>query len=183
MKKIVIALSVLLIPGLMSSYAQSNLKIGYTNPDYILSLLPEAKQIEADLTAYSKQLESQLQSKMEEFQTKLSDYQQKVSSGQMIPEVQRDKETELNGLRESIEKFQRDADASLQKKQVQLLQPAYDKIQNAINDVADENGYTHVFSSDAGAFAILLYANDESNITDLVLKKLGIEPPAKEESN
>jgi outer membrane protein len=66
---------------------------------------------------------------------------------------------------------------------VQLLQPAYDKIQGAINDVADENGYTHVFSSDAGAFAILLYAKDESNITDLVLKKLGIEPPAEEESN
>jgi len=183
MKKSVLAMVVLLTSGLLSTYAQTNLKIGYTNPDYILSLLPESKQIEADLTAYSKQLESQLQSKMEEFQTKLSDYQQKVTSGQMIPEVQRDKEAELNGLRESIEKFQRDADASLQKKQVQLLQPAYDKIQGAINDVATENGYTHVFSSDAGAFAILLYAQEETNITDLVLKKLGIEPPAEEANN
>ena len=182
MKKILIAFSALLISSLTISNAQTTLKIGYTNPDYILSLLPEAKQIEADLTAYSKQLESQLQSKMEEFQTKLSDYQQKVNAGQIIPEVARDKEAELNALRDSIEKFQRDADASLQKKQVQLLQPAYDKIQTAINDVADENGYTHVFSSDAGAFAILLYAKDESNITDLVLNKLGIEPP-KEESN
>lgn len=176
-------MGVLLMSGLTCTFAQSNLKIGYTNPDYILSLLPEAKQIEADLTAYSKQLESQLQSKMEEFQTKLSDYQQKVTSGQMIPEVQRDKEAELNGLRESIEKFQRDADASLQKKQVQLLQPAYDKIQTAINDVAEQNGFTHVFSSDAGAFAILLYAQEETNITDLVLKKLGIEPPAEEANN
>ncbi|MBR9997517.1 MAG: OmpH family outer membrane protein [Cyclobacteriaceae bacterium] len=183
MKKLIIAVMVLLMSGLINTYAQSNLKIGYTNPDYILSLLPEAKQIEADLTAYSKQLETQLQSKMEEFQTKLSDYQQKVTSGQMIPEIQRDKEAELNGLRESIEKFQRDADASLQKKQVQLLQPAYDKIQNAINDVADENGYTHVFSSDAGAFAILLFAQEETNITNLVLRKLGIEPPAEEANN
>jgi outer membrane protein len=183
MKKIVLAMGVLFMIGLISAHAQSNIKIGYTNPDYILSLLPEAKQIEADLTAYSKQLESQLQSKMEEFQTKLSDYQQKVTSGQMIPEIQRDKEAELNGLRESIEKFQRDADASLQKKQVQLLQPAYDKIQTAINDVAEENGYTHVFSSDAGAFAILLYAKEDSNITDLVLRKLGIEPPAQEANN
>jgi outer membrane protein len=183
MKKLVLAMGVLFMSGLTCTFAQSNLKIGYTNPDYILSLLPEAKQIEADLTAYSKQLESQLQSKMEEFQTKLSDYQQKATSGQMIPEVQRDKEAELNGLRESIEKFQRDADASLQKKQVQLLQPAYDKIQTAINDVADENGFTHVFSSDAGAFAILLYAQEETNITDLVLRKLGIEPPAEEANN
>jgi outer membrane protein len=71
----------------------------------------------------------------------------------------------------------------LQKKQVQLLQPAYDKIQTAINDVAKENGYTHVLSSDAGAFAILLYATEDSNITNLVLNKLGIEPPAQEANN
>ncbi len=177
MKKSVLTILVLVLLGVTDTFAQSNLKIGYTNPDYILSLLPEAKQIEADLTAYSKQLESQLQSKMEEFQTKLGDYQQKMSSGQMIPEVARDKEAELNALRESIEKFQRDADASLQKKQVQLLQPAYDKIQKAINEVAEANGYTHVLSSDAGAFAILLYASDDSNITNLVLNHLGIDPP------
>ena len=41
--------------------AQSELNIGYTNVDYILSLLPEAKEIEAELNAYTKQLESQLE--------------------------------------------------------------------------------------------------------------------------
>jgi outer membrane protein len=62
---------------------------------------------------------------------------------------------------------------------VQLLQPAYDKIQKAIDDVAKENGYTHVFSSDQGGVFILLYAREEDNITNIVLKKLGIEPPAE----
>ena len=177
MKKLLIILSAMVLFGMNSSYAQSDLKIGYTNVDYILSLLPEAKEIEAELAAYQKQLESQLQSKMQEFQTKLNDYQQQATAGQMLPEVQRDKEAELNTLRSSIEKFQRDADASLQKKQVDLLQPAYEKIQQAINEVAEANGYSHILSSDAGAYAILLYAKEDTNVTDLILRKLGIDPP------
>jgi outer membrane protein len=179
MKKLFIVCVLFSAIAVSNSYAQTNLKIGYTNVDYVLNLLPEAKEIEAELTAYGKQLESQLQSKMAEFQEKLNDYQTKMNSGEMLPAVARDKENELNTLRQSIEKFQRDADASLQKKQVDLLQPAYEKIQSAINVVAEANSYTHVFSSDVGAFAVLLYANEESNITDLVLAELGIEAPAE----
>jgi outer membrane protein len=164
------------------SQDSENLKIGYTNVDYILGLLPEAKQISSELQSYQKQLEDQLQSKYQEFQTKLNDYQQKASSGQMIPEVMKDKENELANLRESIQKFQKDADESIQKKQSDLLQPAYDKIQKAINSVAKENGYTHVFTSDAGTYPVLLYVRDQDNLTDLILKKLGVQPPAKQDS-
>jgi len=178
MKKLLIICVLVSAFAVTKSYSQSDLKLGYTNVDYILSLLPEAKEIEAELTAYGKQLESQLQSKMAEFQEKVNDYQQKVSSGEMVAAVARDKEQELNGLRQAIEKFQRDADASLQKKQVDLLQPAYEKIQEAINVVAEANNYSYILSSDAGAFAVILYAKEESNVTDLILKQLGIEPPA-----
>ncbi|MFC2124958.1 OmpH family outer membrane protein [Bacteroidota bacterium] len=157
--------------------AQSGMKIGYTNVDYILSLLPEAKEIEAELSAYTKQLESQLQSKAEEYQTKAMDLQQKMQSGDIIPAVAQDKQDELRNLEASIQKFQRDADASLQNKRVTLLQPAYDKIQKAINEVSEENEYTHVFSSDAGMMPVLLYARDEDNITNLILTKLGVEIP------
>jgi len=157
--------------------AQSGVKIGYTNVDYILSLLPEAKEIEAELTSYTKQLESQLQSKAEEYQTKAMDLQQKMQSGDIIPAVAQDKQEELRNLEASIQKFQRDADTSLQNKRVALLQPAYDKIQKAIDDVSEANGYTHVLSSDAGMMPILLYARDEDNVTNLILTHLGIEIP------
>ena len=41
--------------------------------------------------------------------------------------------------------------------------------------------YTYVFNSDAGAgtAAILLHAPEDGNISDLVLKQMGITPPAK----
>ena len=64
------------------------------------------------------------------------------------------------------------------KKRNQLLQPAFEKIGTAIEQISKENGYTHVFNMTAGGQSILLYAREEDNVTNLVLKKLGIDPPA-----
>ena len=84
-------------------------------------------------------------------------------------------------LQSSIEEFQKNAEVSLQKKQQALLEPAYKKMQKAIDDVAKENNITYVFNSDAGygTNAILLHAPESDNISDLVLKKMGVTPPAK----
>ncbi len=157
--------------------AKSQVKIGYTNAEYILSFMPEAKQIEAELKDYQTQLSTQLDSKMKEFQEKAAAYQRDAPN--MIPEVRADKEQELQNLQQSIQKFQQDAQTSLQKKQAELLQPAYDKIQKAIDKVAKEQGYGYILNSGQPEVGIhiLLYAREEDNISNLVLKELGIEPP------
>lgn len=158
------------------SFAQAPVKIGYTNVDYVLSQMPESKQIEADLKAYSNQLEAQLKSKYQEFETKGQAYQKGAAT--MTDVVKADKEKELMALRTSIEEFQKNADASLQKKQQSLMEPALDKLQKAIDDVAKENGYTYVFNSDAGfgTTPVLLHGPEDGNISDLVLKKMGVTP-------
>ncbi len=155
-------------------------KIGYTNAEYILSLLPEAKQIEADLKSYETQLQNQLQAKYQEFQTKAADYQQNAAS--MIEAVRADRERELQGLQESIQKFQSEAETSLLQRRNQLLQPAVEKVGNAIQEVAEENNYTFIFSSGAAGLDILLYAKEENNVSNLILAKLGIDPPAETET-
>ncbi len=160
--------------------AQSQVKVGYTNAEYILSFLPEAKEIEAELTDYQKQLGTQLESKATEFRTKVDAYQKEAQN--MIPEVRADTERELQNLQQSIQKFEQDAQTALQKKQAELLQPAYDKIQKAIDKVAKDNGFTIVLNSGQPEMGIhvLLYARDEDNISNLVLKELGITPPPDE---
>lgn len=175
MKKILMLAAALTLVASTATVAQ---KIGYTNVDYVLSQMPESKQIEADLKAYSGQLEAQLKSKTTEFQTKLEAYQK--GGAQMLPAVKEDKEKELQGLQSSIQDFQKSADQSLQQKQQQLLKPALDKLQKTIDDVAKENGYTYVFNSDAGygTTPVLLHAPEDANISDLVLKKMGVTPKA-----
>jgi outer membrane protein len=158
----------------------ASLKIGYTDPEYILSLLPKYKEVESELRSYEKQLQSQLESKMKEYQVKLEAYQKDIST--MPDIIKQDKERELIGMQNNIKEFEENAMAAMQKKQSALLDPLIQVIYKAIDQVAEENGYTYIFSSTGGNSAIILYAkNKDEDISNLVLKKLGVTPPAKPE--
>jgi outer membrane protein len=158
----------------VASFAQTgNVKVGYTNANYIISQLPESRQIESDLKAHSSQLEKELQNKYKTYQEKVEVY--KKGAPTMTDVVRADREKELTTLQASIEEFQRNADASLQKKEQSALEPVMTKIQKSIDKVAKENGYTHIFTAEA-----LLYGpEDGNNFTDLVLKDLGVTPAPK----
>lgn len=173
--KLIITVMAFVLAGFSAQAQTTDLKIGYTNVDYVLSLLPEAKSIESQIKEYEAQLGKQMQSKEQELRTKFEAYQKEAPN--MTEIVRTDKEEELQNMQASLQKFGRDAEVSLQQKQVELLKPAYEKIQNTISEVAKENGYTHVFSNDAGGFAVLLYASEEDDISNLVLAKLGVTPP------
>ncbi|MDO7848380.1 OmpH family outer membrane protein [Hymenobacter sp. M29] len=159
-----------------SAQAQAPLKIGYTDVQYVLAQMPESKQIESDLKAYNSQLENQLKSKTSELETKYKAYQ--AGEATMTDIVKADKQKELQGMQQSIQEFQQSAQQSLQQKQQTLLKPALDKLQKNIDLVADENGFTYVFNSDGGGSPLLLHAPKDGDISDMVLKKMGITPGA-----
>lgn len=176
MKRIAVITLFTVFCALFSLQAQERkLKIGYTNVDYILSLMPEAKQIETEYKSYEKQLQNQLESKITEYQTKAEEFRRDAAT--MTDIVRADKQNDLVALQNSIEKFQREAEVSLQNKQIELFQPAYKKITDAIAIVSERQGYTHVFSDNASGLQVLLYATPEDDISNAVLKELGIEPP------
>jgi outer membrane protein len=166
------------ISGVAMAQTKS-LKIGYTNVDYLLSQMPESKQIESELKTYKTQLDNQLQAKVKDFQEKYQAYEKGAAT--MTDVIRMDKEKQLQNLQEEIEEFQKNAQSSLQKKEVTLLQPALDKIQKNIDIVAKESGYTYVFNTDGGlgTTPILLHGPEEDNISDLILKKMGITPAPK----
>lgn len=154
------------------------LKIGYTNVEYIMSLMPEMEQIDADITDYGAQLDQQVQVKIQDFQRKNQEAQQAAST--MTEEALNQKSQELGRLRQDIEKFQQDVQASYSRKLQELLEPVQTKVYNAINAVAAENNYTHILSESAGqAGPILLYTKEDDPFTNLVLAKLGVTPPAQ----
>ncbi len=179
--KIKFLLGLVAIFGIGSLFAQGDLKIGYTNAEYVLSLLPEAKQIESELKAYETQLQNQIQAKYQELQAKLGEYQQNEASYNDL--VKTDKQNELQRLQQSLQEFQVNAEQSMGNKRNELLTPAVEKIGNAIKAVAEENGYTFIFSIGAPGLDVLLYAKEENDVTNLVLAKLGVEPPANTQGN
>ncbi|WP_339717384.1 OmpH family outer membrane protein [Cyclobacterium amurskyense] len=158
-----------------------DVKIGYTNVEYIMSLMPEMEQIDADIKDYSNQLGQQIQSKSAAFQRQMQEYQQGAAA--MTEEARGIKQQELQKLEQEIRKFEQDAQASYQRKLQELLEPVQTKVYNAINSVAAENNYSHILSESAGQAPVLLYTKDNDPFTDLVLAKLGVEPPAAPAAN
>ncbi len=171
--RIILSAIVLFCFGFVAS--AQDLKIGYTNVEYIMSLMPEMEQIDADIQDYSNQLGQQIQTKSQNFQQQVQTYQQSAQS--MTEEARATKEQELQSLQQEIQKFEQDAQSSYQRKLEELLEPVQTKVYNAINAVAAENNYTHVFSDSAGQAPILLYTRDDDPFTDLVIAKLGLEAP------
>ncbi|MPR34548.1 OmpH family outer membrane protein [Salmonirosea aquatica] len=156
-------------------------KIGYTNVDFILRQLPEAKKITDELSITGAQLDKALQDKQKEFQEKLDNYNKNASN--MADVIRADKEKELQGLQTSIQELQRNSEASLQTKYQQLVEPVLLKINTAINAVGEANNYRYIVNSDAGlnTTPILLYiGSEDNNVTDMVLKQMGVDPKATE---
>ena len=75
--------------------------------------------------------------------------------------------------------MQNNAQTSLQTKQQQLLEPILTKVNNAIQEVGKESGFLYILNMDAGAGTtpiILFAASEDNNATNLILRKLGVDP-------
>lgn len=150
-------------------------KIGYADWDRIFNEMPEFKQIDSELKAHRTQLESQMDAKQKDFQAK---YDAFTKLAPTTPDaVRADKQRELENLQESIQKFQQDAQTSFENKRNSLMEPVFTKVGKAIEETAKENGFTFIINPQLlGGGDILLYSDSKYDISDLVLKKLGVTP-------
>ena len=170
MKKLLL----LLVLGSLTLVTQAQTKVGYANVDYIFSVMPEAKQIEAELKSLQTQLKTKIDQQYQKFQKDLADYTAAIN----IPDaVKANTERELQQQRENIEKLQQDAQTNVQNRHSQLMAPVYEKMGKAIQETAKENGFSLVVSEQLGGLDVVLFADENSDISDLVLKKMGITPP------
>jgi outer membrane protein len=162
--------------GFFAAQAQTapSTKIGFADVDYIFTQMPEAKQVEAELKSTQTMLQNQITSKQQEFQRKVKEYNDNLPN--MLDAVRANTERELGQLQENLQKLQQDAQTTIQNKQGQLMEPVYKKVSKAIEDVAKENQFTYVLTSQIGGLDVILYADEKMDVSDLVLKKMGVTP-------
>lgn len=169
--------SVLLIAILVSTVgvAQTQ-KIGHMDMQYVLSAMPEMKQVQSQLQTLQGQLEKQAEAKQKDFEEKYNRY---VNEGATMAEAIRvDLEKELSQMQQSAQEFATNAQQTLQQKEQQLMQPVYDKIGTAINEVAKEGGYAYIINAGVPGLDVLYFADPANDASNDVLKKMGITPPA-----
>ena len=87
--------------------------------------------------------------------------------------VKQSKEKEIIDIQNRIQQFQSNAEQEFEAKRAELLKPILDKIQNAINTVGKEKGYTYVLDLATGAAVYV--GTDAVDATNDVKAKLGIK--------
>lgn len=166
MKKIMIVL------GLLYAGNQVNAqqKIGYINSEELIMAMPEAKKADADITAYAKTFQDQLQAMQKELETKYKAYEAGVKT---MTEAMKDvKEKELTDLQNRIQSVQQGAEEKIAAKRQDMLKPITEKADAAIQSVAKEKGYSYILDANAGG---IIYALPTDNILADVKTKLGIK--------
>jgi len=171
MKRSIVFIMIVALAGMGMSLRAQNLKFGHINSQELLKSMPENDSAQAQLQRFVKQLQDQMDELQVEYNKKLQDYQ--AQQDQLTDLIRKTKEQELMNLQKNIQDFQAAAQQEMQKKQQELLQPIIDKANNAIKEVARENGFIYIFDVSAGT--ILYYSEKSVDILPMVKKKLGIE--------
>ena len=165
MKKII----VLLFTAIISISLNAQSKTGTIDSEYILSQMPELAKVEEDLKTYNKKLEDELKVKVDNYQAKVKEYQEKVAS--FTDPMKKTKQEEIINMENEIAKFRQNGSQLVQIEQNRLLQPLYQKIGQALEEVAKAEKYTQVFTITTSGLA---YVDPNYDLTKKVAAKLGI---------
>ena len=159
---------------LFSNAAMAELKIAYVNSQRILAILPSAIEAQKKLEEESNKWGLELQKMNEDLKTLQESLEQQ--SLLLSEEKKREKAEELQALYLQTQQFQATKwgeGGEFFKKREELIQPVYDEITKSIQKIGDAEEYDFIFDSVAGN---LLHAKEKYDITDKVLKDLGVDP-------
>lgn len=157
----------------------TGVKIGYLNAQAILADMSDVKAANSEIEAFVKQLQAKDSVMVVAFQGKYQQVVKAQEEGTLSPVQLEQKKKELTDEQAKIQKFEAEMEEAVAKKREEKLKPILEKVNNAIQTVAKENGYLYVIDATAGT---LLYADEANDLQNLVRTKLGlpaVNPPAK----
>ena len=154
------------------AYAQ---RFAYVDSDYILSQMPSYKSAQTQIDEQSKKWQEEIDNKFEAIDKFYKQYQaEKVL---LTKDMQTKRENEIIEKEREAKKLQNDKfgyEGELFKKREELIKPIQDKVYEAINKVAKNNGLDFIF--DKSGDMLMLVSNPKYDRSDEVLEELGVVP-------
>ncbi len=165
----------LLLAGVIIAVAfwapKSESKIGHVDTEYILKKIPAYQDAQSELDNLAKQYHEEIKQK-----AKIVDSLYKVYQRESVlwPEdLKRQKEDEIVNKEKEIKELQKKyfaPDGLLAQKREELIKPIQDNLYQALKEVAEDGNYDYIFDKATGE---ILYAREQNDISDIVLKKMG----------
>ena len=154
--------------GLGQGYAQT--KIRYINSQRILSEFPEAQEIQKQLDEIRAGYETEYNDMLQRYENLVKEIENQ--SLLLSPEKKAEKEKEAQDLGIAIEQFRYQKlgpQGELYKKNLELTQPLYDKIDQIIQRIGEEEEYDYILDVVQG---VVLFAKPQYDITNRIIEEL-----------
>lgn len=156
----------------ISASAFGQAQIGYVNTQEVISQMPERSSVQQELSSFVQQKRQELQQRTMAFQDSLAAFQQNQAS--MSDAQAQQVEQQLTQEQNSIKQLQQSLQQQIQQRRVTLLQPLYNKMNEAIADVAEDNNLDFVLNeaTSGGENVVYYSASEKLNITQEVLNRI-----------
>lgn len=152
---------------------QAQQKIGYVDSEYVLNQMPEYATVQQKLDKLEQKWRSEIQEKQQEVRK----LEQEFEARELLytEEERKDKRRAIQTARKEVERLRQQyfgPEGQLYTRQQDLMRPLQERILKATERVATAEGYDYVV--DKTGEALFLYAREEHDLSDRVLRELGI---------
>lgn len=152
-----------------TSFVNAQEKVAHIASQELVESLPDFKAAKSEIEKLNKTYDAEIRNMMLELQNTMKKYQAEVKS--KTDEENLKRQQELQGTEKSISDYRANAIKDLQKKELELMKPIYEKARQAIQKVARAQGFKYVLDSTTGTGVIMA---DGKNLMADVKKDLGV---------
>ena len=149
-------------------------KTGYVNNTRVVKEFGLMKEAEAKWTAKNNEVRAELEKKAADFQKEVQEFQ---ASFDKLSKNDRDKKSaELSNKQQSLQREQQFRAQEIQQGSGVEIDSIVSQVKRYIEDYGKENGYTYIYGDTEASN--LLYAKEDLDLTDEIIKKLNEEYPS-----
>lgn len=152
-----------------ASAQNTHVKLAHYDEDEVIKLMKETEAAERTLKSLSDQYEAEMEKMEGEYTRKASEYQKEQSSWDET--IRRVRMEEIHTIKLKMQNYYDMASKTLSDKRNELYVPVHKKIDQAVAEVAKEQGFLYVWD-----VKNLKYCSPQAvDITSMIKRKLGIK--------
>lgn len=152
-----------------SGFTNAQSKVAHIASQELVESMPAFKAAKSEIEKLNKTYEAEIRNMALELQNTVKKYSQEATT--KTDEENLKRQQELQNTEKSIGDYRQNALKDLQKKEIELMKPIYEKARTSIQKVARAQGFQYVLDSTTGTGVILA---DGKDLMADVKKDLGI---------
>lgn len=158
----------IVIFSFLNAKAQNPLKIGHVHVQELAQKHPDMDSIRLVVEQETKDLEEVYGEMLAEHENKIKTFEEESDGYSEF--IRTTKQNELIELAQKIQAYNQSAQQQLQQRNMELIRPIYEAVNQEITNIAGKNNFTYILDVSNGAVAYL--SPESEDITPLVLEQI-----------